>query len=165
MKILKKAASTILGSSAIATSIFVGLQSPVMAGLVNVKLGDLGQSDWDAYCASKINASNGQIIATLADTHVMCRVAISESGSSKSEAESKASLSGRSRGLEGSITASGQSGSQWQATFTSRQNSFHLNNWCRQKYSPNNPLFNPFNGVGRIFVGDGGRACYKTENR
>ena len=165
MKILKNAASNIAGLSLIATSIFVGLQSPVMAGLVNVKLGDLGQSDWDAYCASKINASNGQILANLADTHVICRVAISESGSSKSEAESKASLSGRNRGLEGSITASGQSGSQWQATFTSRQNSYHLNDWCRNKYSPRLYLFNPVTGEGRIFVGDGGHACYKTENR
>ena len=165
MKILKKAASIIVGSSVIATSIFVGLQSPVMAGLVNVKLGDLGQSDWDAYCASKINASNGQIVANLADTHVRCQVAISESGSSQSEAKSNASLSGRNAGLEGSITASGQSGSQWQATFTSRQNSYHLNDWCRQKYSPNFYVANPFTGEGRIFVGDGGRACYKTENR
>lgn len=165
MKILKKAASIIIASSAIATSIFVGLQSPVMAGLVNVKLGDLGQSDWDAYCASKINASNGQIVANLADTHVRCQVAITESGSSQSEAKSNASLSARRTGLEGSITVSGQSGSQWQATFTSRQNSYHLNNWCRQKYSPNFYAPNPFNGEGRIFVGDGGRACYKTENR
>jgi hypothetical protein len=166
MEILKKAASIIIGSSAIATSIFVGLQSPVMAELVNVKLGDLGQSDLDAYCASKINLSNGQIVATLADTHVRCQVAISASGSSQSEAESNASLSGRNAGFGGQITASGQSGSQWQATFTSYQKPFHLNDWCRQKYSPNFYLPNPFkNGEGRIFVGDGGHACYKTENR
>jgi hypothetical protein len=165
MKILKKAASNIAGLSVIATSIFVGLQSPVTAELVNVKLGDLGQSDWDAYCASKINRSNGQIIATLADTHVRCQVAISASGSSRSEAEGNASLSGRNAGLQGSITGSGQSGSQWQATFTSQQNSYHLNDWCRQKYSPRLYLFNPVTGEGRIFVGDGGHACYKTENR
>lgn len=165
MEILKKAVSIIVGTSVLATSIFVGLQSPVMAGLVNVKLGDLGQSDWDAYCASKINASNGQIVATLADTHVRCQVAISASGSSRSEAEANASLSARNGGLGGSITASGQSGSQWQATFTSQQNSYHLNDWCRNKYSPNFYVANPFNGEGRIFVGDGGHACYKTENR
>ncbi len=165
MKILKKAASNIVGLSVLVTSIFVGLQSPVMAGLVNEKLSDLGQSDWDAYCASQINASNGRIVATLADTHVICQVAISESASSKSEAESRALLSGRNAGLEGSITVSGQSGSQWQATFTSRQNSYHLNEWCRKKHSPNFYFPNIFNGEGRIFVGDGGHACYKTVNR
>lgn len=122
---MKKAASIIVGTSVLATSIFVGLQSPVMAGLVNVRLGGLGQSDWDAYCASKMNASNGQIVATLADTHVRCQVAISASGSSRSEAEANASLSARNAGLGGSITASGQSGSQWQSTFTSQQNSYH----------------------------------------
>lgn len=161
MKVLKNVASAILGLSWLVASIFVCLQSPAMAG--NVKLGNLGQSDWDAYCASKINRSNGKIIAILADTHVMCQVAISESASSKSDAEGKASASARRAGLQGSITASGQSGSQWRATFTSKQDSFHLNDWCRKKYSPNLYLPNPFTGQGRIFVGDGGHACYKTE--
>jgi hypothetical protein len=161
MEILKNAASTLLGSSWLAASIFVGFQSPAMAE--NVKLGDLRQSDWDAYCASKIHLSNGEIIATLADTHVKCQVAISASGSSKIQAESNALASGKRAGLQGSITASVQSGSQWRATFTSYQNSYHLNDWCRNKYSPNLYLPNPFTGKGRIFVGDGGHACYKTE--
>jgi len=161
MEILKKAASAILGSSWLVASIFVGLQSPAMAG--NVKLGDLRQSDWEAYCASKINRSNGKIIATLADTHVKCQVEISASSSSKSQAEINALASGKRLGLQGSITASVQSGSQWRATWTSYQNSYHLNDWCRKKYSPNLYLPNPFTGKGRIFVGDGGHACYKTE--
>jgi hypothetical protein len=146
-------------------STIVGLQLPTMAAPVNVKLGDLGQSDWEAYCASKINVSNGQIVATLADTHVKCQTSISESGSNQAEAEGKALLSAQRAGLQGSIGASGQYGSQWQATFTSRQNAYHLSQWCRQKYSPNLYLFNPVTGVGRIFVGDGGHACYKTEDR
>jgi hypothetical protein len=84
------------------------LQSLATAGLVNEKLGDLGESDWDAYCASKINGSSSKIIATLADTHVQCQTAISVSGSSQSEAESNASASGQRAGLRGSISASGQ---------------------------------------------------------
>jgi hypothetical protein len=84
MKILKNAASTILASSCLAASLFVSLQSPAMAELVNVKLGDLRQSDWDAYCRSKINLSNGEVVATLADTHVMCQAKISASGSDHS---------------------------------------------------------------------------------
>jgi hypothetical protein len=154
-----------IGSITLATGIFLGLSLPAMAGLTNVKLGDLGQSDWDAYCANKFNLSNGQITATLADTHVRCQVSISESGSSQGEAEANASASGQRAGLRGSISASGKYGSQWQATFTSRQNSYHLNDWCRQKYSPNWYTPNPFSGEGRIFVGDGGHACYKTENK
>jgi hypothetical protein len=161
MKILKNAASIICGSSWLAANIFLGLQSPAMAG--NVKLGDINQSDLDAYCASKINLSNARPIATLADTHVQCQALISATGSSQSQAEANASASARRAGLKGSITASGRSGSQWQATFTSYQNSYHLNDWCRKKYSPNLYLANPFTGKGRIFVGDGGHACYKTE--
>lgn len=164
---MKNAASTILGSSWLAASLFVGLQSPAMAGLVNVKLGDLRQSDWDAYCASKIRLSDGQIVATLADTHVKCQVKISASGSNQNQAQSNALVSARRLGLRGEVSANVQNGSEWRATFTSYQNSYHLNEWCRQKYSPNLYLLqaNPFNGEGRIFVGDGGNACYKTERR
>ncbi len=165
MKILRKFASAIGILGLAVSSISLGFQTPAMAKLTNVKLGNLGQSDWNAYCASKINASNGRIIATLADTHVQCQVAISASGSSKAQAESNASLSARRLGLQGSITGSIRANSQWQATFTSYQNSYHLNDWCRKKYSPNLYLPNPFSGEGRIFVGDGGNACYKTENR
>ncbi|MEM7579890.1 MAG: hypothetical protein AAF316_08550 [Cyanobacteria bacterium P01_A01_bin.80] len=165
MAFLKKAINVITVSSLFVGSIFVSLQSPAIAGLTNMKLGDLNQSDWDAYCASRIRVSDGQIIATLADTHVKCQVKISESGSSKTEAESNASLSAERSGLEGSITSSNRADSGWQATFTSYQNSYHLNNWCRQKYSPNLYLFNPFTGENRIFVGDGGHACYKTVNK
>jgi hypothetical protein len=165
MAILKKATNTIIGSILLAAIISIASQSPAAAGLVNERLGGLEQSDWDAYCGSKINASSGPLVATLADTHVRCETAISASGSSQSEAESNASLSAQRAGLGGNITASGQYGSQWQATFTSYRDSLHLNNWCQKKYAPNFYVFNPFNGEGRIFVGDGGHACYKTVNK
>lgn len=165
MKNLKKAINIVTGLGLFTASTFIGVQLPAMAGLTNVKLGDLGQSDLDAYCASRIRVSNGQVVATLADTHVQCQAKISASGSSQTEAESNASLSARRSGLRGSITSSINTDSGWQATFTSYQNSYHLNYWCRQKYAPNLYLFNPFNGEGRIFVGDGGHACYKTENQ
>jgi hypothetical protein len=165
MKLLKSFASAIVTVGLVVSSVSLGLQTPAMAKLTNVKLGNLGQSDWDAYCASKINASNDRIIATLADTHVKCQVAISASASNKAEAESNATLAARRLGLQGSITSSIRANSQWNVTFTSYQNSYHLNDWCRKKYSPNLYLPNPFSGEGRIFVGDGGNACYKTENR
>ncbi|NER98682.1 MAG: hypothetical protein F6J86_33475 [Symploca sp. SIO1B1] len=156
---------TYVGSSLIAAITSIAFQLPAVAELVNVKLGNLRQSDWNAYCASQINASSGRIMATLADTHVLCQTVISMSGSSQREAEYNASLAAQRAGLRGAITASGWYGSQWQATFTSYQNSYHLNDWCRRKYSPNLYLPNIITGEGRIFVGDGGHACYKTENR
>jgi hypothetical protein len=144
---VKKFTNAIAGSSLLVASIFIGLQSSAMAELVNVKLGDLGQSDWDAYCASKINGSGGQIVASLADTHVKCQVEISASGSTQGQAEGNATASGRRAGLRGEITARGQSNSQWQATFTSYQNSYHLNDWCRKKYAPNWYVPNPLRAV------------------
>nr|WP_290227794.1 hypothetical protein [Trichocoleus desertorum] len=165
MATLRKATNAIVGSSLLAAIISIALQSPATARLVNEKLGGLGQSDWNAYCARKINGSAGTIVATLADTHVQCKVAILVSGSSQANANANASMSGRRAGLQGSITASGKSGSQWLATFTSFQNAYHLNDWCRQKYAPRFYLPNVFTGEGRIFVGDGGRACYKTVNK
>jgi hypothetical protein len=157
---LRNISLIVLSVSTVACSLL-----PAMATPVNVKLGDLAQPDLDAYCSSMINFSNGKIMATLADTHVNCQVSISVSGSTQAEAEGNALLSARNASLQGSIGASGQYGSQWLATFNSFQKSYHLTNWCRQKYSPNFYLPNPINGVGRIFVGDGGHACYKTEDR
>ncbi|NEQ65573.1 MAG: hypothetical protein F6K21_08745 [Symploca sp. SIO2D2] len=157
---------TYVGSSLIAAITSIAFQLPAVAELVNVKLGNLGQSDWNAYCASKINKSNGKIVATLADTHVLCQVAISVTGYTQSEAESNAFLAGQNTGLEGGVSGSGRYGSLWVATFTSRQEPHHLKYWCREKYAGWNYYLdvNPFTGKNRIFVGDGGHACYKTVN-
>jgi hypothetical protein len=162
---MKKPANIFVRSVLPTTIISIALQSPAAAELINKKLSDINQSQLRAYCSSKMRFTSSRITAKLADTHVECIAKISASASTEAEAQSRASLSAQRAGLRGSITASAQYGSSWKATFTSEQNSYHLNNWCRKKHSPNFYLPNPATGEGRIFVGDGGHACYKTVKR
>lgn len=163
MNIIKKAAKVAIGSSLFVSSIILNLQSPAIAETVNNKLGDINKEDREAYCASKMEKTKGEIVAVLADTHVLCKVKISFKAYSEEEAQAIAKASAEREGIGGSLELSAKEKNGWEAVYTNQQNSYHLNEWCRQKYAPRFYVFNPIDNNGRIFVGDGGHSCYKTE--
>jgi hypothetical protein len=158
MKKLLIAATAVLGSVGIA-------DSAKAAGWVNEKMSDLTHGDMIAACAKVVPAGTGdwmnQIQYTRGQTDVTCFRQVQASASSDASAQSKARLAASRVGLRGNITTRMSSRFTYTATITSVAQPKSLKDYCREKHTGPFTYWVHHAIWGRIFVGDGGYACYK----
>ena len=137
---------------------------PAHAG--NVWLSKIDDEGLKSACIKALPGGTGigDISFKRADTNVNCRIKIDAKGTSKVNAEANLKTSMRRIGAGVGVESTFQTSGSGTSRSTDYHYSPHLSKYCQQKHAPNGYFFNPFNGVGRIFVAEGGNACHKTES-
>jgi hypothetical protein len=126
--------------------------NPAHAELQNRKISDITNDDLLNFCRGKLN--EGDVRFRRGSNTVSCTSFVSETYQSKAEAQAV----GVGQGV---FIRANADGSVTRYVVTQNRN-YKLNTYCRENVDGS--FFNPINGEGRVFVGDGGHACYKTVN-
>jgi hypothetical protein len=129
---------------------------PAEAGLVNQKISEITDTDLQNFCAGKLGAGTETTTAKRGSRTVGCYARVDEATNGNAGGE----IAGESPG--GTYKGDGRINSNNRITF--RSQNYKLNDYCREMVD-RGFLFNPITGEGRVFVGDGGAACYKTVNQ
>jgi hypothetical protein len=158
MKKLLIAATAVLVSVGIA-------ESAEAAGWVNEKMSDLTHEDLIAACSKVLPAGTGdwqnQIKYYRGQNEVTCIRQVQVIANSLVNVKNQASLTARKTGLKGELKVSMSGRFTYTATITSVSKVKSLKDYCREKHTSNYTYWAHHVIWGRIFVGDGGYACYK----
>jgi hypothetical protein len=148
----------------IVISTLLATVSPGIAGLVNNKISNITDNDLVGYCRGKLPAGTSLVRATRGENVVSCNIQVRETrqGNSGGNGSISANGSGTYGVVNGNVSGSGNfnGSSASRIVYTYRSQSYRLTDYCREVVDRS--FFNPFTGEGRVFVGDGGYACYKT---
>jgi hypothetical protein len=150
-------------------SISLTPMNPAFAGLVNNKISNITQDDLNGYCRAQMPAGTSLVQASRGENVVSCTIQVKEirQGNSGGNGSISANGSGSYGVVNGNVSGSGNfNGSNaTRIVYTYRSQAYRLTNYCRDFVDTSGKFFNPFTGEGRVFVGDGGYACYKTIKR